>query len=104
MGLYEKGELARGTVKNTVLIDPPQHPLGDFMGGQVDVDANKAGVKAGFLPGLASCGPVYLICRIGVQNAIVFPYHLDHDLHGELGNEVFDALDITGDSHARVDR
>ncbi len=101
MTLYEEGKLARGAVKNTVLIDPPQHPIGDVMGGQVDVDAMKAGVKAGFLPGIVACGPISFICRIGVRNAVVFQYHLDHELHGEMAGQVFDALNICGDAHAR---
>ncbi len=101
MGLYEKGELDRGAVKNTVLVDPPQHPLGDAMGGIVDVDAAKAGIQAGFLPGVVACGPVSVMCDIHVRNAMVFQYHLHHEVHGEMARQVFSALNVIGDLHAR---
>jgi RHS repeat-associated protein len=103
MGLYEKGELDRGAVKNTVLVDAPQHPVGDWMRGIVDVDAAKAGVQAVILPGAVGCGPVSQLCDIHVQNPYaVLKYHLDHEVHGEMAWQVFGALNVYGDAHARV--
>ena len=106
MDLYAKGDpfISRGSVKNMVLIDPPQMGVTDFFyGGTTTGDAEKAGVNAVFIPGQVACllsgGPP---CGSSIKNDIELrSYANDHDIRSEMAYWAFLKLQIYGDAHAR---
>jgi hypothetical protein len=100
MGLYENGELGKGAVKNMILIDPPQGAVWDWIwGGNTNVDAQKAGVKAIVLRGEVECGTCG--CESSIKNAIEIPYEFTHDIRSDWANWIFGHLNIENDAHAR---
>ena len=98
--LYQQKGLDPGLVKNLVLIDAPTGSGWDqIWGSNTNIDAAKAGVRVVNIPGLVQCGVID--CGGTIKNAITFPYAPNHDIRSELASQVFQSLNIYGDSHAR---
>jgi RHS repeat-associated protein len=99
--MYEQGSLAKGEVKNAIAIDPPHPAYAGPFGGSPSPNASKTGVNVISLPAAASCwaNPP---CSSNIRNDFEFPGVVNnHDLQTHLAPQVFRALWIYGDMHAR---
>jgi RHS repeat-associated protein len=104
LGMYEYGWLAKGEVKNMVAVDPPQGIFAITTSGNPTPgvpNAIKAGVGVASISAWASCS-ASPPCNSNIKNDMQFsPSVNNHSLHSYLAPQVFSALGIAGDAHAR---